>query len=498
MSHTFTKIVILLVVLSSTLTVAAQHSQQQRLQQHIYYMAADSLRGRAAGSADAQKVAQYIMNEYQQMGLEPLFGNYLHYFSQSQSNAIATIRGQQHPTYCDIAAVIEGCDPILKNEYILVGAHYDHLGTRNGEVYNGADDNASGSAAVIEIARTLMQHRAELKRSVIIAAFDAEELGLFGSDFLAYELKPILNNIKLMMSIDMVGWLQQGKTLQLEGTKTLNGCDKILNEVAQFCNMPISTKAFEQSIFTATDTEPFATLGVPTLAITTGSKSPYHKPQDDADLIDYQGLDRICDYLTQVILRMGSTSEPLTPSGKRAFKHRDRLPLFEIGPLVGGSQNQLAFPDAAFTGKLSWGYQTGVTTRLNLNWFVIEADVLFCQLRSRFPDRADIFNSSLTYRQQSLEIPVTLLVQTPDLGGCFHFYAGLGAHYHLLLRTSDADSFGEAHTQQYGWHFSAGFRLSQWALTLSEQYQINDLFIVDGTAPRCKNRTFTITLSYLF
>ena len=79
-----------------------------------------------------------------------------------------------------MVGVIEGSDPELKNEYIVLGAHYDHLGVRNGKVYNGADDNASGSAALIEVARELFSKRDSLRRSVIIAAFDAEELGLWG------------------------------------------------------------------------------------------------------------------------------------------------------------------------------------------------------------------------------------------------------------------------------------------------------------------------------
>ena len=97
--------------------------------------------------------------------------------------------------YKNVVAVIEGSDPVLKDQYIVLGAHYDHLGVKKGQIYNGADDNASGSAAIIEIARALEPQRGSLKRSVVIAAFDAEELGLYGSNHLAARLDTLGFNI---------------------------------------------------------------------------------------------------------------------------------------------------------------------------------------------------------------------------------------------------------------------------------------------------------------
>ena len=139
------------------------------------------------------------------------------------------------------------------------------------------------------MARQLLARRGELKRSVIICAFDAEEMGLYGSKALSKEMMNLglIGKVKMMMSIDMVGWLKQGKHLSFTGTGTLKDCADMIKEVAAQTGVPVSTRRFESSPFTATDTEPFASKGVPTLAVTTGLKSPYHKPGDDPELIDY-------------------------------------------------------------------------------------------------------------------------------------------------------------------------------------------------------------------
>ena len=149
---------------------------QSNLKKHVYFMASDSLRGRKAGTSEGRQVSAYIAQQYAEAGLKPFFEDWYQDFS---------IAGSQNADCRNVVGWIEGNDPQLKNQYIVVGAHYDHLGVKNGQIYNGADDNASGSATVIEMARWLSQHRSELKYSVIFCAFDAEEVGLLGSGALA-------------------------------------------------------------------------------------------------------------------------------------------------------------------------------------------------------------------------------------------------------------------------------------------------------------------------
>ena len=207
-------------------TALGTHAQttEQNLRKHVFYMAADSLNGRKAGSMDANKVAHYIAREYEKAGLKPFFDNWFYDFHLGYDTAT---------TYRDVVGWIEGTDPELKNQYILVGAHYDHLGVKNNEIYNGADDNASGSATVIEMARMLAQK--PLKYSVIFCAFDAEEIGLHGSTALSRKLNKmnLIPNIRLMMSIDMVGWYSQSGFLRLAGVGTLEKGRKMMHDLAR-------------------------------------------------------------------------------------------------------------------------------------------------------------------------------------------------------------------------------------------------------------------------
>jgi Predicted aminopeptidases len=138
-------------------------TQQERLTRHVYTLAGDSLRGRKAGSEDAAKAAAYIVKQFEEIGVQPYYEE--GWYQPFERNG---------KTYKNVVGVIPGNDPILKDEYIIIGAHYDHLGVMNDQIYNGADDNASGTATIIEMARILKSQQSDLKRSVIVAAFDAE------------------------------------------------------------------------------------------------------------------------------------------------------------------------------------------------------------------------------------------------------------------------------------------------------------------------------------
>ena len=109
----------------------------------------------------------------------------------------------------------------MKNEYIVIGAHYDHLGVKKGEIYNGADDNASGVATLIELGKALKKNQSNLKRSVMLVAFDAEEIGLVGSKHFINHTSATDMDIKLMFSIDMVGWYKASGAVNYAGTGTI-------------------------------------------------------------------------------------------------------------------------------------------------------------------------------------------------------------------------------------------------------------------------------------
>ena len=463
----------------------AQSPQQERLTKHVYFLASDSLQGRGAGTIDADKAARYIVQQFEEIGVEPYFKEgFYQPFEKYGTN-----------TYKNIVGVIPGNDPVLKDEYIIIGAHYDHLGIRDNKIYNGADDNASGTATIIEMARILKSQQNSLKRSVIVVAFDAEEKGLWGSEHLSKQLD--LSKIKLMMSIDMVGWLEKGKTLQLQGTATIKNGKRLLREEAERMHLDIKPKDFETSIFGATDTQSFAEKGVATLYVTTGLKSPYHKPEDDAELIDYKGLDRVADYMADVTMRC-ATDEVFAPSGKISPIHSGKRKTLEIIPTVAMVNGNIAFPKAGFDGKSRYGVNAGLMAQVNLSsHFALETGAQYELLRAKYPDESNLFNAYLPYQQQSILVPANLLV---NIGGApgVDVFVEIGGFYGRVLNAQFA---GESETSidpnQYGLNWGFGFRLGKVRISGGRRYQLNPMFVGENV-PQAKLHVGNFSLGYYF
>ena len=469
----------LLLLLSSM--AYAQSPQQERLTKHVYFLASDSLRGRNAGSDDADKAAKYIVQQFEAMGVEPYFKE--GYYQPFEKYGTTT--------YKNIVGVIPGNDPVLKNEYIIIGAHYDHLGVKNEKVYNGADDNASGTATVIEMARILKDRQNQLKRSVIVVAFDAEEKGLWGSNHLAETLD--LSKIKLMMSIDMVGWLHKGKTLRLHGAATIKDGKKLLKEAAEKMQLDINAYDFETSVFGATDTRGFAMKNVPTLYVTTGLKSPYHKPEDDAELIDYEGMDRITSYLADVTESLANQND-LQASGRIAVIHGGKKKVFEIGPTIALANSHIVFPDAGFNGKVKYGFEAGITTQTHLSkHFSLEVKALYQWLNAKYPDESDLYNSYLPFHQESIVIPAFLMFKAGEMG--MNFYLGFGGYYGYVLKGRVEDlSFNP---NQGGINWCIGFQMGKFKISGERRYQLNPLFLGDDV-PKARLHSGAVNISYLF
>ena len=481
---THKQIISLVFLLFISCVASAQSSQQERLKKHVYLLASDSLRGRDAGTVDADKAAQYIVKQFKEIGIEPY---YKEGFYQPFEKYGTT-------TYKNIVGVIPGNDPVLKDEYIIIGAHYDHIGVKNDKIYNGADDNASGTATIIEMARILKARQSQLKRSIIVVAFDAEEKGLWGSAYLAEQLD--LSKIKLMMSIDMVGWLHEGKTLRLQGAATIKDGKKLLQEEARKMQMDIDAIKFETSIFGATDTQDFAKKNVPTLYVTTGLKSPYHKPEDDAELIDYEGMDRITSYMADVTECLANKAD-LKSSGKIAVIHGGKKKAFEIGPTVALANSYIAFPDAAFNGKTRYGFDAGITTQTRLGRNVsLEVKALYEYLNARFPDENELYNSYLPYHQESVLVPVNLLFKAGEMG--IDLYLGIGGYYGYVLKADVKEQTDLAiNANQWGIGWSIGFQMGKVKISGGRRYQLNPLFVGEGV-PQARLRSGAFNLSYLF
>ncbi len=220
----------------------------------------------------------------------------------------------------NIIAIIEGSDDKLKDEYVVIGAHYDHLGmgghgsgSRNPDtiaIHNGADDNASGVAAILEISEKLYSERGELRRSIVIMAFGAEEMGLLGSQFFTTEPLIDLNNIVLMVNFDMVGRFDdQTRSLMIAGTGTAEQMEDILLSHEKNTDMNF---AHSPEGYGASDHASFYGAGVPVMFFFTGAHDDYHTPKDDAHKINYEGEREIIDFAYPIIVEVANSDERLT------------------------------------------------------------------------------------------------------------------------------------------------------------------------------------------
>lgn len=233
----------------------------------------------------------------------------------------------------NVAVMLEGYDPMHFDEYIIVGAHYDHLGLGgpgSGSrvpdsvgIHYGADDNASGVAAMIEIAEKFSAGRKNLKRSIIFIAFSAEELGLLGSKHFIEDPPVDPGQIKAMLNIDMVGRLTSERNLQIGGVGTSLEGKAILTGLT-------GEAPFEPALsaegYGPSDHASFYGKDVPVLFFSTGAHMDYHTPNDRIDGINFEGLKSIGDYIYLVASEIANREENLT--------------FLEAGPKMGSSSNR--------------------------------------------------------------------------------------------------------------------------------------------------------------
>lgn len=482
-------IFILLAAALAASPLHGQESRKQNLMDHVFFMAADSLHGRAAGSEEAFEVADYLVCRMKEIGITPFFKD------AGWLQSFMTLGDR----YRNVVGVIEGSDPVLKKDYIVLGAHYDHLGIKRGKIYNGADDNASGCACVLETARTLYEHRDQLKRSVVIVFFDAEELGLYGSNAFAKDFigSVGISHVTMMISADMVGWYKASGYLELEGVATIsNTGNKIFKEEGEKRGINLRLTPFETSVFTATDTEGFAMKGVPTLAITTGLKSPYHKPEDDAELIDYDGLDLVTDYVTGIVER-ASQDAKFGASGKLAKKHQTRPAKVEYGFIAGIGNGRVSFPDAKVDARSRFDFAGGVTGKLNFGQHIgLQTQCLFETAGSRFPNMSNLSDSYI-YRQQSLTVPFSLVVQTKEGAGCVSAQIGGFYRYAFSHSISGNAPMMTINPNQWGITAGASVRIGSFLMSLDTRWQLNKM--LDGpNDPSARLRTTTFSVGYVF
>ncbi|MCK5147528.1 M20/M25/M40 family metallo-hydrolase [bacterium] len=212
----------------------------------------------------------------------------------------------------NLVAYVPGTDPVLKKEYIVVGAHLDHIPPRRGEICNGADDNASGIASMLEVADAIALKPP--KRSVCFIAFVAEELGLLGAKYFVDNSPIPLDRIKFMVNLDMMGRSQSdsdsARTHIAYYSNEGDGAVKTILEQANEETVNWAMK-YRRAGSTRSDHYPFMQEDIPIVFYYSGSHRDYHRPTDDADKIDYEKLHALTRLVYGLVMKTGNTAGPL-------------------------------------------------------------------------------------------------------------------------------------------------------------------------------------------
>ena len=214
----------------------------------------------------------------------------------------------------NVCGYLEGNDPVLKNQYLIIGAHFDHLGMgdqnslysgKEPQIHNGADDNASGTTGVLELAQKIANEKDKLKRTIVFVTFSGEEEGLLGSAYFADHLPFPTEKADAMINMDMIGRMNAERSLIVYGTGTSSGWKDILNED----NTDSLKLSFNDEGFGPSDHSSFYTKKIPVLFFFTGTHEDYHKPSDDADKINYEGEKEVLDYVYNVFNTIDNNEE---------------------------------------------------------------------------------------------------------------------------------------------------------------------------------------------
>ena len=290
--------------LSATKSDEDSFTNAERVGDIMNYLASDDLKGRDSGSEGIEMAAKYIENYLKSYGVKPYFDSYRD-----------TIANYKDPSY-NIVGIVEGNDPALKDEYIVIGAHYDHIGTiapENGDyIVNGANDNASGTTSVMEMARYFGTHKTN-KRSLIFAFFTAEEKGLLGSEHLAKRLHEQDLNLYTMLNFEMTGVPLQGKDyfMYITGYERSNLAE-VSNAYAHGKLVGFLPTAKQYNLYQRSDNYAFhKEFKVPSHTFCTFDFTNfdfYHKVGDEADIMDFDHMATLVNKVLPVIEGIANAS----------------------------------------------------------------------------------------------------------------------------------------------------------------------------------------------
>ena len=285
----------------------------ESLRKNLTYIASDALEGRGTPSKGLDLAADYIAAQFKSAGIQPAVkGSYFQITDFSRQDKVV---GQVR----NVIGILPGSDPALKDTFVLVTAHYDHLGMRTVDgksvIYNGANDDGSGTVSVIEIAKALGSLKVKPKRSIVFMTFWGEELGLRGSRY--YGKNPVFPIAKTVADINIE---QVGRTDDTEGPRvgavSVTGADysdlvDVMREAGKSTGIEVQRHPrYSDPYFGASDNQALADQGVPAHTICTAFEYPdYHRPSDHVEKIDFSNMVKVDKMVALTVLMTADNSK---------------------------------------------------------------------------------------------------------------------------------------------------------------------------------------------
>ena len=314
------------------------------MEEEVEVLASDEFKGRETGTEEELKAAEYIMGQMAEMELDPKgnAGTYYQTFTfKPKTDPHQQIGFQEAGDSTITGTNVIGFIDNKSSSTVVIGAHYDHLGyggegslhRGEPEVHNGADDNASGVAVLLDLAYKIKGTK--LSKNYLFITFSGEEMGLLGSNFFTKNPTLDLEGVSYMLNLDMVGRLREDKTLSVSGTGTSPIWPQVLNS-----SNPGFKLVLQDSGVGPSDHTSFYLQDIPVIHFFTGQHEDYHKPTDDAEKLNYEGMRLISSYLFSLV-------QELDDDKKLAFRktknESEEVPRFKVTLGV--------MPDYLFDGK---------------------------------------------------------------------------------------------------------------------------------------------------
>lgn len=285
---------------------------EELIRRHVLVIADDSMLGRNTPSPGLEKTAGYVASQFTRLGLTPAGdgGSFLQRYPLAGG---ATVHGPASPepaTAPNVVGVVRGTDPELRQEYVVISAHMDHVGTSGGSaadtIWNGADDDASGTAGVLALAEAFA--KAPPKRSLIFLTVSGEEHGLWGSAWFTTHPPVPLDRIVANLNLDMIGrnWKDSIVVIGVEHSDLGATVAQVAATRRSLGITPMRDPWPQESFFTRSDHYNFARRGVPALFFFNGVHDDYHQPSDSPDKIDAEKESRVVRFIYYVALSVAN------------------------------------------------------------------------------------------------------------------------------------------------------------------------------------------------